>query len=130
MRRPIGWANLCSERKRVVILPAQPKRGTRILVLLAAAGIYLYRNHQRLENFPDQELVWMQPDTKGAEFALPQIEGYTRDDLSKKWGDPDHSAEEPKSDSWQITDDASIVISILPMMLRKILNCKNKQPTI
>ena len=97
-----------------------------IAVLVATMFVVHYVNSQT--KIPSKELVYMQLTTKGEAFVLPQLKGCTKEDLVKKWGNPDGMLSGFHGDVWKITESASIVVyysdefTVDDIMLKRIEN--------
>ena len=67
-------------------------RAALCLALLAAgAGAWLfgYHNRKNLDNIPSRELLVTYLLEKGESYATEKIEGYSVENLTTVWGDPD-----------------------------------------
>ena len=81
-----------------------------IVVLVVAAFVIHFHNSQT--EIPDKELIYMQLqlDGKGEEFVMSQFEGFTREKLIAKWGNPDGMLSGFYGDIWTITETESIIV--------------------
>ena len=79
-----------------------------IAVLAVTALAVFYANSKPA--LPTKELVYMQLDTKGEEFALRQVEGCAREELINQWGTPDGMLSGFRGDIWEIKNLGSVIV--------------------